>query len=81
MKKRRLPLILAPLACAAAITLAPAPAAGDVFTCPDFYFLAPASVAPDKDKNGNGFVCAKGPQGENAHVNSKDDHLDDIVLP
>jgi hypothetical protein len=37
----------------------------------------------DRDKNGNGIVCAKGPQGSNEHFNAKDEkgiqYVDDII--
>jgi hypothetical protein len=80
MTRLRICVVLAGLALGTAM---PSPAAADLTgTCPDGYQLAPIQALPpeegaDKDRNNNGFVCAKGPQGSNDHFNVKDDQLDD----
>ena len=43
-------LVLAPVTPVAAV---PPPG------CPDRFFLVPSVFAPEKDRNGNGFVCLK----------------------
>lgn len=40
------------------------------------YLLVPAAFDPDADKNGNSFICLKGPQGRNGHFNTTDDKVD-----
>ena len=62
-------------------------AAGDTFVCPDSYQPVPVIVLPPDgkipDRNDNGIVCVKGPQGSNEHFNAKDDkapqYVDDII--
>jgi hypothetical protein len=57
-------------------------AADQAVTCPDnFIFPVPASLVPQgakKDKNGNGFVCAKYQDGQ--FVGGPDDFVDDITI-
>ena len=49
--------------------------AGAVGPCPDNYQPVPAAFSgKDKDRNGDGIVCAMGPQGSNGHFNYKDDN-------
>jgi hypothetical protein len=77
------------IAVATCCAFAPPQAAGDTFVvvCPDGYEWVPAMALPpdqqDRDKNGNGIVCAKGPQGSNEHFNAKDEkgiqYVDDII--
>ncbi len=51
--------------------------------CPPEPQSGPVPALPpedwDKDRNNNGIVCAKGPQGSNSHFNVKDDQLDDAL--
>ena len=56
-----------------AMTLTMAVPSAAETVCPDGYNPVPSIVAPDADKNGNGIVCVKGPQGGNGHFNVKDD--------
>jgi hypothetical protein len=85
MKIRRL-AVISTIAFASGISLAPGSAYGDGSVCPDGYQLYPSIVLIDgaqTDKNNNGFVCIKGPQGSNDHFNGKDDkgiqYTDDII--
>ena len=84
MTRLRICVVLAGLALGTAL---PSPAAADqTGTCPDGYQPVPVIVLPPeeglgKDRNNNGIVCAKGPQGSNVHFNVKDDQLDDELTP
>ena len=85
MKIRRIAAI-ATIAVAASGGFAAGPASGDFVVCPDGFFPAPVMALPPgegekADRNNNGQVCAKGPQGSNGHFNVKDDRLlvDDVV--
>ena len=88
MKIRRFAAI-STIAVATAFAFAPGKAAGDVFVavCPDHYEPVPFTAVPPseqwRNKNGNLWMCAKGPQGSNEHFNAKDDktpqYVDDIV--
>ena len=70
----------------AAVAIPSTTAYADTFLvrCPDNYVPVPVTATPpggkDKNKNGNLFVCAKGPQGSNEHFNIKDDH-GEVVPP
>jgi hypothetical protein len=70
----------------AALFALPSSASAQTFLvrCPDGFEPVPAIAQPpdkkDRNKNGNLFVCAKGPQGSNQHFNVKDDH-GEVVSP
>ena len=73
--------LLIPAALAAAAAVIPAAPASATFgvpgRCPDGF--APVPTTPftaAKDRDGNGFVCAKGPLGSNNHTNFVDDKGD-----
>jgi hypothetical protein len=74
--------LIAPFLGLAVATALPGAASADpVGICPDGMFLFPASGVPSgdaKDKNGNGFVCAKYMKGA---TGGSDDRsvVDDIV--
>jgi hypothetical protein len=73
---------------AVAIPAAPAAATPPTtFTCPDGFMPVPAAYAPDKDKNGDGIVCAKitnpASKDDNSNPNSGfdlTDILDDTIV-
>jgi hypothetical protein len=71
------PRILIPAALTAAaifIPAAPASALGPPGRCPDGFAPVPTSPSTaSRDHDGNGWVCAKGPQGSNNHTNYVDD--------
>ena len=87
MKIRRFAPLIAGLAIVAATSSGKATGAG--FVCPDGYYPTfNIFVLDPPDKNNNGLVCVKGPQGENQHFNTKDDKqpqqpqvVDDIYVP
>lgn len=73
------PRIVIPAALTVAAVLIPASPAGAAPSptpgrCPDNFQAVPIFVATgDKDRNGDGWVCVKGPQGSNGHFNTTDD--------
>ena len=80
MKKLRF-LVCVCAACAAVAGTAAPGSADPIGLCPDGYVATSAALDPSADKNANGVICAKGPQG-NGHFNTKDDKRsrpDDIV--
>ena len=86
MEIRRLAAI-STIAAATALPFVSGSAIGDGFVCPDGYQPVPIMALPPgekiPDRNDNGIVCAKGPQGSNEHFNTKDDKapqfVDDII--
>jgi hypothetical protein len=61
-----------------ALPASPASAESFIVNCPDHYYPAPAAGGPTDDRNSNGFICVKGPQG-NDHFNVKDDK--GVIVP
>jgi hypothetical protein len=81
MKMVRAGFLVAAVAASALVLLTPSTSAQPT-PCPDGSMLFPASVVPSgdkKDKNNNGFVCAK--LLEEPHGGPDDNSvLDDIIL-
>jgi hypothetical protein len=87
MKKLRLAGVAGLTALACTIPVATADAKQSTTGCPKKWAPTPTQAfptPPEKDRNNNQLVCAKGPQGENGanpHFNVKDDHTDEPVNP
>ena len=87
MKKARLAAVVAATIGCVGVLGFSGTANGDTFGCPDGYELTPVIAIPPgekvPDRNNNGVVCAKGPQGSNEHFNTKDDktpqYVDDVI--
>jgi len=87
MKKLRLIGVAGLTAAVCLIPVSSAAAKQTKTACPKKWAPATTQAFPtpqDKDRNGNGVVCAKGPQGENGanpHFNVKDDRTNEPVNP
>jgi hypothetical protein len=85
MKKLRLTGVAGLAVVASMIPVAAADAKQSTTGCPKGWTpTTPAGLPPGqetRDRNGNGTVCAKGPQGHNGHFNVKDDNTNQTVAP
>src|SRR5918992_2826025 len=86
MRKLRLTGVAGLVVAASLIPAAAADAKQSTTGCPKKWEPAPTGALPpgefeNRDHNGNGTVCVKGPQGSNQHFNVKDDQTNNTVAP